>query len=41
MYMIADALLDIYNAPADYTMVVIEDVARDHWARAGKFLLDH
>lgn len=35
---ITDALVDICQANPDSTMVVVEDVPRDHWARNGKFL---
>lgn len=35
---ITNALVDICNANPDSTMVVVEDVSRDHWARGGKFL---
>lgn len=35
---ITDALVDICDAKPDTTMVVVEDVPRDHWARGGKFL---
>lgn len=35
---ITNALVDICDAKPDSTMVVVEDVPRDHWARGGKFL---
>jgi len=35
---ITDALVETCNANADSTMVVVEDIPRDHWARGGKFL---
>ncbi|MFT5368853.1 MAG: 4-oxalocrotonate tautomerase [Candidatus Latescibacterota bacterium] len=35
---ITDALVDICGAKADTTMIVVEDVPSDHWARGGKFL---
>ncbi len=35
---ITDALVEICNAKADGTMVVIEDIPRDHWARGGTLL---
>lgn len=35
---ITQALTDICNANPDTTMVVVEDVPKDHWARNGKFL---
>jgi len=34
-------LVDICGAKSDSTMVVVEDVPRDHWARDGKFLSEH
>ncbi|HAA74499.1 TPA: 4-oxalocrotonate tautomerase [Candidatus Latescibacteria bacterium] len=38
---ITDALVDICDAKPDYTMVVVEDVPTDHWARDGKMLSKH
>lgn len=38
---ITDAMVDICGAQADTTMVVIEDIARDHWGRGGKLLSEH
>ena len=35
---ITDAMVEICNAKADGTMVVIEDISRDHWARGGTLL---
>ncbi len=35
---ITDAMVTICNAKADGTMVVIEDIPRDHWARGGSLL---
>ena len=35
---ITEAMVDICGAKADSTMVVIEDIARDHWGRDGKLL---
>lgn len=35
---ITNAVVEICKAPADGTMVVIEEVSRDHWARAGTLL---
>ena len=35
---ITDAVVATCDAPADGTMVVIEDVARGHWARGGVLL---
>ena len=35
---ITDAMVDTCGAKAEGTMVVIEDVARDHWARGGVLL---
>lgn len=35
---ITDAMVEICNAKADGTMVVIEDIPRDHWARGGTLL---
>ena len=35
---ITNALVEICNAKADGTMVVIEDIPRDHWARGGTLL---
>ena len=37
---ITDAMVTICGAKADSTMVVIEDIARDHWGRDGKLLSD-
>ena len=31
-------MVEICNAKADGTMVVIEDIPRDHWARGGTLL---
>ena len=35
---ITDAMASICNAKPEGTMVVIEEVARDHWARGGTLL---
>ena len=35
---ITDAMVNIANAKPDGTMVVIEDIAKDHWARGGTLL---
>ena len=35
---ITDAMVETCGAKADGTMVVIEDIARDHWARNGELL---
>lgn len=35
---ITDVMVNICNAKADGTMVVIEDIPRDHWARGGTLL---
>lgn len=35
---ITDAMVTICNAKPEGTMVVIEDIPRDHWARGGKLL---
>ena len=35
---ITDAMVDICDTQPDGVMVVIEDVARDHWGRNGKLL---
>ena len=35
---ITNALVETCDAHADSTMVVVEDIPRDHWARGGKFL---
>ncbi len=35
---ITNAVVDICKAPADGTFVVIEEVAKDHWAKAGTLL---
>ena len=35
---ITDAIVTTCDAPADGTMVVIEEVSRDHWARGGVLL---
>jgi len=37
---ITEAMVTICGAKADSTMVVIEDIARDHWGRDGKLLSD-
>jgi 4-oxalocrotonate tautomerase len=37
---ITEAMVMICGAKADSTMVVIEDIARDHWGRDGKLLSD-
>ena len=37
---ITDAMVAICGAKAEGTMVVIEDIARDHWGRNGKLLSD-
>ncbi len=35
---ITNAVVDICKAPADGTFVVIEEVSKDHWAKAGTLL---
>ena len=35
---ITEAMVGICNAKAEGTMVVIEEVPRDHWARGGVLL---
>jgi 4-oxalocrotonate tautomerase len=35
---ITDAMVETCGAQADGTMVVIEDIARDHWGRNGELL---
>ena len=35
---LTNAIVDTCGAKAEGTMVVIEDVARDHWARNGELL---
>jgi len=35
---ITDALVDICDADRDTTMVVIDEIPRDHWARGGVLL---
>ncbi|MDP6040007.1 MAG: 2-hydroxymuconate tautomerase [Candidatus Latescibacteria bacterium] len=35
---ITDAMVKTCNAKADGTMVVIEDIPRDHWAKGGTLL---
>ena len=35
---ITNAVVDICKAPADGTFVVIEEVSRAHWAKAGVLL---
>ena len=37
---ITDAMVAICGAKAEGTMVVIEDIARDHWGRNGNLLSD-
>ncbi len=35
---ITDAMVDICDTKPDGVMVVIEDIARDHWGRNGSLL---
>ncbi len=35
---ITDAMVETCGAKADGTMVVIEDIPRDHWGRNGQLL---
>ena len=35
---ITDAMADICDAKPDGTMVVIEEIAKDHWARGGELI---
>jgi 4-oxalocrotonate tautomerase len=35
---ITDVMVNVCNAKADSTMVVIEDIPRDHWAKGGILL---
>jgi len=35
---ITKSVVDICKAPADGTFVVIEEVSKDHWAKAGALL---
>ncbi len=37
---ITNAIVETCGAKAEGTMVVIEDIARDHWARNGELLSD-
>ena len=38
---VTEALAETCDANPDSTMVVVEDIPRDHWARGGKFLSEH
>tara|TARA_Y100000588_G_scaffold294903_2_gene314948 strand:- start:25751 stop:25939 length:189 start_codon:yes stop_codon:yes gene_type:complete len=35
---ITDAMVEICDAKPDGTMVVIDDIARDHWGRGGELI---
>jgi len=37
---ITQSMVDICNATPESTMVVIEDIAKDHWAKGGMMLAD-
>ncbi|MBB29593.1 MAG: 4-oxalocrotonate tautomerase [Gemmatimonadetes bacterium] len=37
---ITDAVVEICGAKPEGTMVVIEDIARDHWSRGGVMISD-
>ncbi len=37
---ITNAIVETCGAKAEGTMVVIEEIARDHWARNGELLSD-
>jgi 4-oxalocrotonate tautomerase len=37
---ITDVVVDICGAKPEGTMVVIEDIARDHWSRGGVMISD-
>jgi len=38
---ITNVMVTVCDAKPDSTMVVIEDIARDHWAKAGTLLSEH
>ena len=38
---ITDAMVNICDAKADSTMIVIQDIPRDHWAKGGTLLSEH
>jgi len=37
---ITDVMVKIAKAPADSTMVILQDVPKSNWAKAGKLYLD-
>jgi len=37
---ITPSMVDICNATPESTMVVIEDIAKDHWVKGGMMLAD-
>ena len=38
---ITEVMVDVCNAKPESTMVVIEDIAPDHWAKGGTLLSEH